>query len=87
MSKKQVLVFCKKDDIRFGDVYFQKGQFYPAEFIHDLLFFKGEMGNIMMIEEYRFNDHFQEFFTLVLSMNATQTETKTISTSNKIRRA
>lgn len=71
MSKNQIFVFCKKNDIRYGDVYFQKGTFYPAEFVHDLLLFTGDKGNMMQIEGYSSNDYFQEFFALVLSMSAT----------------
>ena len=82
MSKKQVMVFCKQSDIRWGEVYFQKGQFYRAEFIHDLLFFKGEMGNFIQIENVASNDYFQEFFTLVLAMTSIEEFSK--ETTEKI---
>lgn len=77
MDKKQIFVLCKKNDVRYGDVYFQKGKVYPAEFIHDLLLFTGDMGNMMQIEGYSSNDYFQEFFALVFSMRATPSINKT----------
>lgn len=70
MGKKQVAVYCKKNDVRFGEVYFKKGTFYQAEYVHDLLLFTGEKNNIIQIEQIDSNTFFHEYFTLVLSSSA-----------------